>query len=126
MRRWTIGFTGHRDCTVASFRLYALAEEYPGALWIQGGAAGFDIQVWAYAETHDIETWTWRPDYKNLPPKIAPIVRDFNLVDWRPDFLVACWDGRKWGGTYRTRDYALRRGVPVRDWPPKNKDKDDF
>jgi hypothetical protein len=124
-----IAFTGHRDRTASWHRFQVLAEQYPQALWLHGGANGFDAQVKAYVLQRGIAALEWRPDYKHYPPKLAPIVRNFAMIDWRPDLLVTLWDGRRYGGTWRTRQYALDwvlRPEQVIDWPTLEHDPEVF
>jgi hypothetical protein len=118
---------------VSAHRVEALAQEFPGAIWIHGGAPGFDLQVNTLAahvgKRYGIQTWIWRPDYQHYPPKLAPIVRNFAMIDWRPDLLVTLWDGRRYGGTWRTRQYALDwvlRPEQVIDWPTLEHDPEVF
>lgn len=53
-----------------------------------------------------------RPDYKKYAPKVAPLKRDEVIVDM-VQALYACYDNRRYGGTYYTINYAQRVGVPV-------------
>ncbi len=101
-----IAFTGHRDKITNEDNLARIANENPGATWIHGGnRKGFDAQVQDYAINHSIPTGIFYPDYNSLPPRIAPLIRDRDLVD-RCDILIACYDGRSYGGTYYTWKYA--------------------
>ncbi len=40
-----ISFTGHRDKQCDEADLSALWKEFPGAVWVTGGAIGFDRQA---------------------------------------------------------------------------------
>lgn len=113
----TIAFTGHRDRRCDEALLCALAAEFPRAVWVHGGARGFDEQVRAYAERHGISADERRPNYAAYPPKAAPLIRNREIVD-QADLLIACYDGRERGGTYYTIRYARERGVEVRIWEP--------
>jgi hypothetical protein len=109
-----IGFTGHRDRHTDPQELAAIAEEFPGAVWVHGGALdGFDQQVDAYAREHGISRTRIRPNYQAFPPRVAPLRRNDKIVG-QVDLLVACWDGRKTGGTFYTVRKAEGQGVPVR------------
>jgi hypothetical protein len=108
-----IGFTGHRDRYLSEPALEALAEEFPGAVWVHGGAAGFDTQVAVFARAYHIPQEVIRPDYHLHHPKRAPLLRNEIIVN-RTELLVACYDGRTTGGTYYTVRYARRLGRPVR------------
>ena len=116
-----IGFTGHRNRWCDPARLHALAQEFPGSHWVHGDAEGFDTQVRYFLSVHGprygLTSDRLRPDYDRYPPKIAPLVRDQEIVA-RAHFMVACWDGRLTGGTYETRKYAEDESKVIRDWEP--------
>jgi hypothetical protein len=105
-----IGFTGHRNRVTEESELDLIAAENPGAIWVHGGAIGFDTQVENYAKAHGIQTLVIRPDYKlyRAVPKQAPLIRNKIIVD-QSQFMVACWDGRTHGGTWYTIQYAKER-----------------
>lgn len=67
-----------------------------------------------FAKPRGIHLDPIRPDYGMYPasPKFAPIARNYKIVD-KSDVLVALWDGRTSGGTYRTIDYADKLGKPI-------------
>jgi hypothetical protein len=79
-----------------------------GFTGMHGGAPGFDSQVEEFAKAHGIHQVIVRPNYLRYPPKVAPHVRNREIVD-ACDVLVTCWDGRKRGGTYQCREYARQR-----------------
>jgi len=105
-------FTGHRDRQLDQAQLEMIAGLYEGAIWLHGGAIGFDTQVDEFAKAHGIPVKAVEPDYKRYPPKVAPLVRDDQMVD-DCDFVVACYDGRKKGGTAHTVTYARSEGKRV-------------
>jgi hypothetical protein len=107
-----IAFTGHRDRLCVPDALDKIANQYPFARWIHGGAPGFDTQVQRYAVSHGIETTVIRPDYQKYPGRTAPIIRNQEIVD-KADLLVACYDGRLEGGTFFTVQYARKKGKTV-------------
>jgi len=107
-----IGFTGHRDKVTHIHELASLLARYPGALWIHGGAAGFDTQVNDFAKLYGLTPKVIRPEYNKYPVKVAPIMRNYVIVDMA-DLLVACWDGRTYGGTWRTIEYAKSKGKQI-------------
>lgn len=112
-----IGFTGHRDWLCNHRSLLRIEERYPGATWVHGGAfTGFDPQVEEVAlELGKVLGETLlkiRPDYKKYLPKVAPLKRDEVIVDM-VQALYACYDNRRYGGTYYTINYAKRVGVPI-------------
>jgi hypothetical protein len=103
-----VGFTGHRDRVTELSLLDWMRSEYPGAVWVHGGAGfGFDAQVAGYAKAWEIPTEVIRPDYDRYRdrPKVAPLKRNEVIVS-RVQVLVACWDGREKGGTF----YTIRHG----------------
>ena len=106
-----IGFTGHRDRRVDARWLDWVRDSWPGAVWVHGGAAGFDSQVERYARAHGIPTETIRPDY-GKHTRGATFIRNREIVQ-SVQFLVACYDGREEGGTAYTVNYARRSGAPV-------------
>lgn len=114
-----IAFTGHRDRLCDEADLDALAQEFPGAIWIHGGAIGFDRQVEQYAFKHKITTWVFKPEYEKYG-KEAPLKRNLEIIK-TGDFLVALYDGRKFGGTFFTLKEAKKMGKEVRILIPLKK-----
>jgi len=112
-----IGFTGHRNRTVNPAELAKIHALYPDAVWVHGGAKGFDSQVDAYASSHGIRVIIHYPAYKEHGRQ-APIIRNRLIVDGC-DMLVACYDGRAGGGTVYTMTYAKQQEKPVVVIPPK-------
>lgn len=47
---FVVGFTGHRDRLAAESTILAIEQRFPGAVWVHGGAGGFDTQVNAIAK----------------------------------------------------------------------------
>ena len=117
-----IGFTGHRDKIANEESILRIEEQYPGATWIHGGADGFDSQVNEIAlKLGKVEGETLiviRPDYRNFKASVAPIIRNKTIVDMS-ELMYACWDGRKKGGTFQAKNYAIDKGVPVKYLTPK-------
>lgn len=109
-----IGFTGHRDCRTSDAELDRIAATYPGATWVHGDAPdGFDAQVRAYAEAHDIEHDPHPPKYRFPGDREAPLLRNREIVN-KVIRLFACYDGvRHKGGTVHTMNYAKRCRVPI-------------
>jgi hypothetical protein len=104
-----IAFTGHRDKHTTNEFLDCLPRD---ALWVHGGAIGFDSQVENYAEQHGIKTQIIRPDYKKYGKK-APLIRNKDIVK-DADLLVACYDGRDYGGTLYTINIAKYHNIPIK------------
>jgi hypothetical protein len=109
-----IGFTGHRDKRASGSQLEQIYNLYSkDAVWHWGAAhEGFDTQVERIANANKIELIPYYPKYHLFPPKQAPILRNFEIVD-ASDILVAFYDGRKSGGTHRTIEYAYEKGKQV-------------
>lgn len=107
-----IGFTGHRNKTIDKSALQALAEEFPQSIWIHGGAIGFDSQVSEFASQMGITQKIIRPNYLQHG-RPAPLIRNRQIV-FDADLLVACFDGRKTGGTAYTIKQAQKLKKPIR------------
>lgn len=130
-----IVFTGHRDAVTDPAILHALEAEYPHAVWMHGGADGFDSQAHNVGKllgkvvlppitseklhlfalpAADVIVMV-RPAYGLYHVKSAPIIRNHAMVDkmQHGDLLVACWDGRKGGGTWDCKTYAESKGLIV-------------
>jgi hypothetical protein len=97
----TIMFTGHRDSICSDVFLENIALLYGDCNWIHGGAVGFDSQVENIAIKNGIKTTIYKPNYKDNPAKIAPLIRNKEMLSVC-DIVIACYDGRKQGGTYFT------------------------
>jgi len=102
-----IVFTGHRDCYAKDEDLLRIAEEFPNAIWVHGGAQGVDAFVNETAFRLGIETLVVRPDYEKYyyNKKYAPLARNKQMVEIA-DLVVAVYDGRQTGGTKFTVEYA--------------------
>jgi hypothetical protein len=111
-----IGFTGHRNKIAPDSDIERIINDYPGATWIHGGAEGFDTQIHKAGliagKVKGEDLIVICPNFKKYHPKVAPIMRNHDIVD-RSDLLVTCWDGREVGGTYSTIQYAISKGKPV-------------
>jgi hypothetical protein len=107
-----ISFTGHRDKLCADGELARIAKRWPGGIWVHGGAVGFDTQVQRYAENNRIPTLIILPDYEKNKGKQAPIIRNREIAELG-NVLVACYDGRKTGGTFFTINFARKLGKHI-------------
>jgi len=107
-----IAFSGHRDRFAPISALEDIRNSYPGAIWVHGGASGFDTQVETFAKTNGIETEVIRPDYKTHG-KSAPLIRNHTILR-NSELLVACYDGRKSGGTFYTLNLARKMELSIR------------
>lgn len=106
-----IAFTGHRDKLVDPRKFDALPRD---ALWVHGGAIGFDSQVEAYAKAHGIPTMVILPDYDRYG-RTAPLERN-KLSIKQAHKLIALYDGRKYGGTFYTINLAKKKGIEIEYW----------
>lgn len=103
-----IAFTGHRDKIVE----YKAFDTVPkDAIWVHGGAIGFDSQVELYAKRNNITTQVILPDYKRFGRK-APLIRNHDIIK-DADLLVTNYDGRLYGGTYYTVKLAKSLNIPI-------------
>jgi len=105
-------FSGHRDRVCNEVDLFDVDLRAPGAIWIHGGAKGFDSQVDTYARQHDIPVLAFPPDYKNYPPQDAPLVRNYRMLELA-DLVVLCYDDRPTGGTAYVFTHAMARKLPI-------------
>jgi hypothetical protein len=103
-----IAFTGHRDSGTTKACFDVLQKD---ALWIHGGAIGFDSQVERYAKIYGIKTKIILPDYEQFG-KSAPLIRNSAILA-SADLLIACYDGRTYGGTFYTINLAKEAKIPV-------------
>lgn len=108
----TIMFTGHRDSVSDAAALENIAALYDNCTWVHGGADGFDAQVENVAKAHGITTRIYRPDYKKYASRVAPLIRNREMLA-ASDLVVACYDGRKTGGTFFTVTEARKEGKKV-------------
>lgn len=109
-----VAFTGHRDHKVQEqFLDFVASLGTKNAHWMQGDVKdGFDRQVKLYAKKHNIPCDDYPLDLKTYGSPQAYFVRNRLMVDLC-DFLVACYDGRKYGGTFYTVEYARHMNKPV-------------
>ena len=102
-----VTFTGHRNAITDLAHLSKLHNDYPNAIWIHGGAIGFDTQVSEFCYENEISEVIIRPKYTQFG-KSAPLIRNKEMVDMA-NVIAACYDGRNSGGTYYTVNYAKQK-----------------
>ncbi len=107
-----IAFTGHRNARTTTAALESVNRSCPGAVWIHGGAIGFDTQVAEFCKARGIAQEVIRPDYQKNG-KAAPLIRNREILEASTRVLFACYDGRKGGGTDYTVRQAIRQGFEV-------------
>ncbi len=104
--------TGSRRATEAGYdRLAAAIERYApqAAEILHGGAEGADQLAARYARENGLKETILRPDYQAHPPKLAPLLRNQELVQ-RADGVIALYCGAQKGGTAYTAGLAARAG----------------
>lgn len=79
---------------------------------IHGGAVGADIAAKYWAESRGVTDDCHRPDYVRYHPKSAPHIRNEEMLNLRPDLLVAFWDGRS-SGTKSVIRKARKLDIPI-------------
>lgn len=82
------------------------------SLIISGGASGVDQLAERYAKDHQIEITIFKPDYSKYPGKIAPLIRNQQIVDMA-DYLIA-FPTEQSRGTWDTVTKARKKGILVR------------
>jgi len=118
--------TGHRDWDDFETIVEALDElerETVGPVCIvHGGAVGADSAFADLAVANNGHLgWRvemHRPDYTKYPGKVAPLVRNTEMVAAGAELCIAFYDGRRRGGTVDTMQKARRAGIRVRTWRP--------
>lgn len=106
-------FTGHRNKLATEESLTEATRPYlSNCIWIHGGAVGFDTQVQGFAKSIGIEPKVFKPEYDKYPPKIAPIIRNKEMLKMC-DVVIALYDGRKSGGTYQVVSDARKMGKEI-------------
>ncbi len=102
--------TGSRDWSQHVILKQRLAELPRGSSIIHGRtradmAAGVAARALGIPETPYPADWSGKG-------KAAGIIRNRQMLDEKPDLVLAFWDGRS-TGTKHTIDEAKRRGIPV-------------
>lgn len=88
-----------------------LAQLPRGARIIHGGARGADRIAATVARSLGIPETAYLPDWI-AEPRRAGILRNLVMLDQRPDYVIAFWDGLS-TGTGHTVKAARERGIPV-------------
>lgn len=76
-----------------------------------GGAAGADERAAWWAASHKVATTVFEADWSK-GRRAGPIRNKRMLTEFRPDLVVAFWDGES-PGTKNCVDQAHRLGIPV-------------
>lgn len=78
---------------------------------VSGGADGVDSMAERFAESHDIETEIYEPQWDDWGNGHPAIARNATIVE-NSDAVIAVWDGNS-NGTRDTIDKALDSGTPI-------------
>ena len=105
--------TGSRQATTESDyqRLKSAIEKHApqATLILHGGANGADQLAQRYAEEKGLPTQVIKPNYQQHPPKVAPLIRNTQLVS-AADQVIAFYKTSKKGGTLDTAQKAAKQG----------------
>jgi hypothetical protein len=87
-------------------------DELPaGSVILHGAARGADSIAAIYAACLGYRVISFPADWKTNGRK-AGVIRNLQMLDERPDLVIAFWDGSS-RGTKHTIDEARKRGIPV-------------
>ena len=81
--------------SITNFDLGAFLPEGTTEL-VSGGAPGVDTVAQRYADQTGIPITVFRPRYDKYPPKIAPLKRNIEIIEYA-DLVLAFWDGKSRG-----------------------------
>lgn len=99
-----------KNARVVSERLARLPKK--NLVIVHGGATGVDTFAEKWAEDNKINMEIHRPDYDKYPGWIAPLKRNTEMLDTKPDLVLAFWDGVS-HGTKHTFTGACAREIPT-------------
>ena len=105
--------TGSRKFTDGVLMNKVLAQ-YPKAKFIHGGAFGADKMV-SHLFYDQVEK-IFYPKYKNQYDKYAPLRRNKEMVETKPDLVIAFYYKEKMGGTRHTVECAKQLGIKVMEY----------
>lgn len=102
-------FTGSRDWdewhTIEEVLDQLLISVGPFKL-LHGGAKGLDSMADKLARKKGIDVEVIRPNYNRYYAKVAPKMRNLEMLDHKPDVVVGFWTGEK-GGTTHCLNFAI-------------------
>ena len=93
-----------------------LVEKKHGAkvkLMIHGGARGADTLAQKWADSNNIPTKVIRPNYKKYSGKIAPMIRNTDLVKLADVTLALYATDQRTGGTKDAADKTIKYNKPL-------------
>lgn len=82
-----------------------------GSEIIHGAARGADVTAGSLARSLGIPEQSFPADWRGKG-RSAGILRNLEMLDEKPDLVLAFWDGVS-TGTKHTIDEAVARGIPV-------------
>jgi hypothetical protein len=116
----------------------AISELSIGSI-VMSGAASRGPDAWAIEDAHDLgytvlavpADWDTHVDGCGCAERVGPrggkrycrtagFRRNQKMIDMRPNFVLAFWDGQS-SGTHHTIKSAVRAGIPVRVFAPPKK-----
>lgn len=90
--------------------LNALDEIRPIHAVIEGGATGADSIAGEWAKEHDRKLFVVKPDYEKHSPKVAPLIRNTDMLQLGPELVVAFPGGN---GTADMMKKTKAQGIPL-------------
>lgn len=103
-RSWT-------DFDTIYYRLSSLVRDYPDVVIVEGGAKGADTIARQVAEDFQVDTEEYLPDWEKYK-KQAGFKRNIQMLETKPDLVLAFWDGKS-KGTRHIITEAKERGIEV-------------
>ena len=82
---------------------------------LHGGAVGADTLAQKWADENKIPTQIIKPDYKNYKNKIAPLVRNQELVKLA-ECTLALYVKNRTGGTWYTSQETIKANKPLYEY----------
>ena len=82
---------------------------------LHGGAIGADTLAQKWADENNIPTQIIKPDYKNHQNKIAPLIRNQELVKMA-DCTLALYEKNRTGGTWYTSQETIKANKPLYEY----------
>jgi hypothetical protein len=109
MRVLVTGSRKFKNARAVSERLAQLPRQ--NLVIVQGGAIGVDSFAYQWAVENHVATQTYKPDW-NKYGRSAGFKRNNEMLDTKPDLVLAFWDGVS-NGTRHTFAGARARGIPT-------------
>ena len=82
---------------------------------LHGGAKGADTLAQMWAEENKIPTLILKPDYEKHNGKVAPLLRNIELVKLA-DCTLALYSKNRTGGTWYTSQKTIESGKPLYEY----------